>query len=106
MLEGAERGDAIDYDYPYLPLARMAKAWSLLLNTLGRHGPVPEGMSATTALRSKWLDERHQAIKAGVLMRVDAFRTERNYEPPYWQLVAMARDSLVSDSSHDMTEGQ
>ena len=63
-------------------------------------------MSATTALRSRWLDEQHQAIKAEVLKKVDAFRAEHNYEPPYWQLVAMARDSSIPDFSHDMTEGQ
>ena len=78
----------------------------MLLNALGRHGPVPEGMSATTALRSRWLDEQHEVIKADVLGQVDAFRAENNYAPPFWQLVAMARDSLVSDSAHDMTEGQ
>ena len=48
-------------------------------------------MSATTALRSKWLDDRHQAIKAEVLRQVDAFRSAQGYEPPYWQLFEMAR---------------
>lgn len=94
MLEGAERGDTVDYDYRYLPIARLMKAWSILLNKAGRHGPVPEGMSATTALRSQWLDERHRAIKAGVLQQVDAFRAEHHYEPPYWQLVSMARAQI------------
>jgi hypothetical protein len=91
LLEGAERGDTISYDYRYLPMARIMKAYSLLLNVLGKHGPVPEGMSATTALRSKWLDERHAEIRAGVMEQVTAFRTERDYEPPYWQLFDMAR---------------
>lgn len=93
MLEGAERGDLIDYDYRYLPVARLMKAYSRLLNALGRPGPVPEGMGATVALRSKWLDERHAAIKARVFERVAAFRATHDYEPPYWQLVAMARES-------------
>ena len=106
MLEGAERGNEIGYDYRYLPLARAMKAYSLLLNATGRHGPVPEGMSATTALRSRWLDEQHRAIKGEVLKQVDAFRDEHNYEPPYWQLVAMARASSIARFSHDMTEGQ
>ena len=51
-------------------------------------------MSAVTALRSQWLDERHRAVKAGVLQQVDAFRAEHDYEPPYWQLVAMAREQV------------
>ena len=91
MLEGAERGDVVDYDYRYLPFARVMKAWSSMLNAAGRPGPVPEGMGATTALRSKWLADRHAAIRAGVLEQAEAFRAEHSYEPPYWQLVAMAR---------------
>jgi len=91
MLEGAERGDPVDYDYRYLPMARVMKGYSLMLNTAGRPGPVPEGMSAMTALRSRWVDDRHRAIKAGVLRQVDAFLAERGYAPPYWKLVDMAR---------------
>ena len=46
-----------------------------------------------TALRSRWVADRHRAIKAGVLTQVDAFRAEHGYRPPYWQLVAMARSA-------------
>ena len=99
MLEAAEAGMAIDYNYRYLPVARAAKAYSLLLNAVGRNGPVPEGMSATTALRSKWLDERHAAIKADVLRQVDTFIAERGYVPPYWQLFEMARERVDFDES-------
>ena len=95
MLEGAELGHAIEYNYWYLPIARVLKAWSLILNAAGRHGPIPEGMGATTALRSQWLDDRHRAIKAEVLREVEAFRAEHHYEPPYWQLFAMARAQVI-----------
>ena len=95
MLEAAEGGVPIDYDYLYLPMARIMKAYSLMLNAAGRHGPVPEGMSATTALRSKWLDERHQAIKADVLRRAEAFTAKKGYVPPYWQLFEMARAAVA-----------
>ena len=95
MLEAAERGIEIDYDYLYLPVARVMKAYSLALNAAGRHGPVPEGMGATTALRSQWLDEQHRAIKADVLRRVDAFTAKRGYLPPYWQLVEMAQAGVA-----------
>lgn len=91
MLDGAERGDVIDYHYRYLPMARIAKAYSVVLNALGSSGPIPEGMGATTALRSKWLDERHAAVKAEVLEKASAFRAEHDYQPPYWQLFAMAQ---------------
>jgi len=96
MLEGAERGNRIGYQYVGLPAARAMKVYSVLLNTIGRAGPVPEGMGATTALQSRWLDEEHRAIKAGILKRVDAFRAEKGYMPPYWQLVAMARSELAT----------
>jgi len=99
MLEGAERGDELDYQYSMLPMARLAKAYSSLLNVFGEAGPVPEGMSATRALRAQWLDARHAAIKAGTLARVDAFRDEHGYTPPYWELVAMARDALAESDS-------
>jgi hypothetical protein len=95
MLEAAEGGKAIDYDYRDLPMARLAKAYSLVLNAVGRPGPVPEGMDATTALRSRWLADQHGGLRAGVLKRADAFRTEYGYEPPYWQLVEMARAELA-----------
>ena len=95
MLEAAEGGVTIEYDYLYLPMARVMKAYSLILNATGRHGPVPEGMSATTALRSKWLDEKHQAIKADVLHRADAFASKRGYVPPYWKLFEMAQAAVA-----------
>lgn len=94
MLEGAERGDELAYDYRYLPLARLAKVYSVMLNLLGRTGPIPEGMSATRALRAQWLEGRHQAVRAGTLQRVQVFEDERGYRPPYWALVAMAREAL------------
>jgi hypothetical protein len=96
LLEGAERGDELDYDYRMLPLARLAKAYSVLRNMTGSPGPVPEGMSATRALRAQWLTERHAAIKQETLSRVEAFRRTEGYTPPYWDLVALAREALAN----------
>lgn len=95
LLEGAERGDELGYSHLALPLARLAKGYSLVLNLFGVAGPVPEGMSATRALRAQWLEARHAAVKEGVMERADEFRAERGYTPPYWELVAMARASLA-----------
>jgi hypothetical protein len=94
MLEGAERGDELDYDYRALPLARLAKGYSLFLNVFGKAGPIPEGMSATRALRAQWLEARHASMKDGVKARVASFRQDKGYTPPYWELVAMARAAL------------
>jgi hypothetical protein len=93
MLEGAERGDRIGYAHARLPLARIAKGYSAVLNLFGGVGPVPEGMSATTGLRVEWLGERHGAIRAGLETRVRDYRAEHGRRPPYWTLVAMARRS-------------
>jgi hypothetical protein len=92
MLEGAERGDELGYDAYLLPVARAAKAWSVLLNVLGKVGPVPEGMSATTALRSEALAAAHGELRARVLEAAALFEQERGYRPPYWELVRMARE--------------
>jgi hypothetical protein len=91
MLEGAERGDELEYPWQLLPVSRLAKAYSVVLNLLGRAGPIPEGMSATAALRNIWYTERHDAIVALVAKKAEGFRQQHEYEPPYWELVKLAR---------------
>lgn len=96
MLEGAEQGDEIGYNYAQLPLARLAKAYSLVLNLFGRPGPVPEGMSATTGLRVAWLQERHGAIRTGLERRADGYRAEHGRRPAYWTLVRLAHETKAA----------
>lgn len=91
MLEGAEAGHTLGHDAPLLPLARLVKLYSRGLNAVGRVGPIPEGMSATAALRYRWYTRRHERIKAALIEAADRFRREQGYEPPYWKLVEMAR---------------
>ena len=91
MLEEADTGQRLDYPRFRLPWARLAKAYSVILNLFGRVGPVPEGMSATAALRNQVFTRRHAAIKANLLARADDFRKKNGYTPPYWELVALAR---------------
>lgn len=95
MLEGAERGEPLDYAHRLLPVARMIKAYSFLLNVIGKEGPIPEGMTATAALRNQWYSDRHAAARALLTAKADAFRLEKGYRPPYWRLLDMARTSLV-----------
>jgi len=92
MLEGAERGRPLDYNIWKLPLVRAAKAWSVVRNWFGGVGPVPEGMTATTALRVQRLKERHAAIRAHVLRQADVFKTQHGYVPLYPELVRIARE--------------
>jgi hypothetical protein len=93
MLEAAEQGEPLGYNRYQLPLCRVLKAYSLARNWLGAVGPIPEGMSATTALRAEQLRTDHAAIKARLLEGVDRFKVERGYVPPYWALVSMAREA-------------
>ena len=91
MLEGAEKGDEISYQWYLLPLARVVKAYSAVMNLFGRPGPVPEGMSATTALRSQYYDKEHEAIKEKLSLKADRFKADHGYAPPYWELVNLSR---------------
>lgn len=93
MLERAERGEKLSYNRWMLPVARLAKAWSVLLNCFGKVGPIPEGMSATVALRADKLTQDHGDLTAWLNPQVQAFRTQHGYTPPYWELVRMAREA-------------
>lgn len=96
MLEGADAGDALNYSRTQLPLARLAKGWSWALNRVGLRGPIPEGMSARAALQSRAFTERQRRIAAEVTVLTEAFHEQLGYAPPYWTLVAMAREATQS----------
>jgi len=91
MLEGAERGDELAYAWYALPLARLAKGYSWVLERFGKVGPVPEGMPARAALRNKAFSARQRALAARVLAGVERFTAEAGYPPPYWALLDLAR---------------
>lgn len=93
LLNGANEGEPLRHDRYLLPAACLAKAYSLLLNLVGWVGPVPEGMSSTSALRNRWYTRRHAAIKAEVAQEAKRFEQDHGYAPPYWQLVDMARQA-------------
>jgi hypothetical protein len=93
MLERAEAGEPLGHNRWLLPFVRGLKAWSLVKNGLGATGPIPEGMSATTALRVDWLKTNHAGIRTRLLERAEQFKADRNYVPPYWELVRLAREA-------------
>jgi preprotein translocase subunit Sec61beta len=97
MLEGAERGHELEYAWTNLPLARVAKGYSWLLNRVGRVGPIPEGMSPSAALRSQAFSERQRRIAAGVVERAARFEQAEGYVPPYWILLGFAREAVVAE---------
>ncbi len=93
MLEGAEKGDEIGYQWYLLPLARIVKAYCVVLNHFGKAGPIPEGMSATTALRTQDFMDKHEAIGKRLEKKAEQFRKDHGYEAPYWELVNLARQA-------------
>jgi len=93
LLEGAAEGDSVQHEWHRLPLARLLKAYSWVKNVFGGVGPIPEGMSATVALRVAWLRERHAEVRERVLEDVAEYEAREGHRPPYWDLVRMARDA-------------
>ena len=91
MLEGAEAGATLDFPLAMLPIARLAKAASALLNVAGLEGPVPQGMSAAAALRNRSYSARHALLVARLTRLAAGFRSRHGYTPPYWDLVRLAR---------------
>jgi hypothetical protein len=90
LLDGANAGEPLQYSHFLLPVGRILKGWSALLNLTGYVGPVPEGMSATQALRNRWYTQRHNKITKSLSESAARFHLEKDYPPPYWQLVEMA----------------
>ena len=91
MLEDADSGAELDYSRYMLPVARMAKFYSMILNQFNIAGPVPEGMSASAALRNQQFSEDHNTLVSRVEKMVSDFRGKKRYTPPYWQLLELAR---------------
>lgn len=94
MLETAERGQKLDYSWYYLAPGRLAKAYSVLLNLFGGIGPVPEGMSAASALRNKAFTMRHDALADRVSKMSSEFMADNGYHAPYWKVLQMARTAV------------
>jgi hypothetical protein len=91
MLEGAERGDTLDAPWYQLPAARLAKLYSSALNAIGLVGPVPEGLSAGGALRTRRFMLTHALIRDRLICLAQEFEVAHGYVPPYWELVKLAR---------------
>ncbi|MBT3231319.1 MAG: hypothetical protein HN356_00745 [Calditrichaeota bacterium] len=93
MLEDAEAGKRLQYDIYMLPIARIVKAYSFILNLFGGTGPVPEGMNSSTALRNKRFSKDHNEIKENLQPLIKQFEHDKGYSPPYWELVRLAREA-------------
>lgn len=98
LLEEADRGAELTYDWYLLPIARIMKLYSSVLNLFGSVGPVPEGMSPESALRHKKLVSIHNDIFSEIEKDAEDFVRTNGYTPPYWRLVEFARKAIASKS--------
>jgi hypothetical protein len=98
MLESADNGAPLGYDWYMLPVARVAKVYSAILNKFGTVGPVPEGMTATAALRNKWFSRLHEDTVKRLRILAQQFQQSHGYSPPYWELVKLARQAYMSST--------
>jgi hypothetical protein len=94
MLANAKPGQPLPFSRLKLPFARAAKAYSVVLSWFGQLGPIPEGMSATTALRADKYKADHAAIKARLEALAATFKKTHHYSPPYWELVRLATQAV------------
>jgi hypothetical protein len=101
MLEEADSGKALLYDWYLLPVGRVTKFYSIILNLFGSVGPVPEGMSAEAALKNVEYSETHEKIKLKLIDLANNFKSKNGYTPPYWDLVKLAsqaRDEITNQN--------
>jgi hypothetical protein len=93
MLEEADSGKQLSHDWYKLPLGRILKLYSTLLNYFGSEGPIPEGMKAEAALKNVEYSRKHDKIKERLVVLANEFKTQNGYRPPYWELVYLARQA-------------
>ncbi|MBM2811371.1 MAG: hypothetical protein HW416_2130 [Chloroflexi bacterium] len=91
MLRRAEKGERLTYPWLMLPLGRLVKMYSWVMNSLGFTGPIPDDMSADAALRVLSFNAIHTEMKRRVLLRADEFRRQQGYVAPEWQLLEFAK---------------
>ena len=90
MLEQANNGVSIQYNSCQLPIVRVIKGYCVIKNLFGKTGMIPEGMSATKALKNQSFVAVHVKIKTKTTQMASAFIHKNHYKPPYWQLVKFA----------------
>jgi hypothetical protein len=90
LLEKANKGEQIDYNTWQLPIVRVIKGYCVIKTLFGKTGMIPEGMSATKALKNQTFVAMHVKTKSKTMKLADDFIKEYGYRPPYWQLVKFA----------------
>jgi permuted papain-like amidase YaeF/Yiix C92 family enzyme len=94
ILDSAEEGAPLRHDRWLLPVARLARLYGAVLGAFGAVGPIPEGMSATAALRSRWYERLHARLRRRLEDRAARDQAARGSPPPSWRLARLAREEL------------
>jgi hypothetical protein len=89
LLEQADKGKEIGYNLFMLPIARCIKGWCMLKNMFGGLGMIPEGMSATQALKNQTFEQMHATLKIKLTALVQDFVAKNKYYPPYWKIISL-----------------
>ncbi len=100
LLEEADKGREINYSILQLPVVRVVKGWCMLNNLFGKPAIIPEGMSATQALKNQYFVAMYGNLSKATKLLSDQFITEKGYKPPYWQLVNLARKANKEMVAH------
>lgn len=95
LLEEADKGRTIGYNHWQLPMVRILKLYCVIKNYFGNVGMIPEGMSATRALKNQYFVAMYTEVRTDTEISVEQFIRQNGYRPPYWQLVAMAKKAAA-----------
>ncbi|MDN3654803.1 YiiX/YebB-like N1pC/P60 family cysteine hydrolase [Ferruginibacter paludis] len=95
LLEQADKGKQIKYNHWQLPFVRIVKGWCMAKNYFRKPGIIPEGMSATRALKNQYFVAMYQALKTKAVAKIDQFKKDNHYLPPYWQMINLAREAAA-----------
>lgn len=96
MLEQADSGQRLSFEWYMLPVGRVLKLYSSVKNFFGSAGVVPDGMSASAALLNRSFTSIQLEHASRVREAVAAWEVENGYKPPYWQLVKIAEDTILT----------
>jgi hypothetical protein len=97
ILEWSDEGNEITTDWFKLPIVKILKVYSSILNQFNIAGPIPEGMTSSSALRHESFKNLHSEIKIFVQAKADNFRNTIHYNPPYWRLLDFARSYFTDE---------
>ncbi len=93
LLQKANEGSQIGYNKWMLPFVRCIKGYCWIKNKFGKVGMIPEGMSATQALKNETFVKLFTQVKNKTAELANIFEKQNGYRPPYWQLVKFAEES-------------